>query len=81
MQNWTVVRVFWVFFYDSKIKEMHMTDVVHLYLLYITKYNSFQMLNENLNEEKRICDTSVVTPRKRKVEQMMAACSVNVWTI
>lgn len=79
MQNWTVVRV--VFFYDSKIKEMHMTDVVHLYLLYITKYNSFQMLNENLNEEKRICDTSVVTPRKRKVEQMMAACSVNVWTI
>lgn len=39
-----------------------MTDVVHLYLLYITKYNSFQMLNENLNEEKRICDTSVVTP-------------------
>lgn len=60
MQNWTVVRVF--FFYDSKIKEMHMTDVVHLYLLYITKYNSFQMLNENLNEEKRICDTSVVTP-------------------
>lgn len=60
---------------------MHMTDVVHLYLLYITKYNSFQMLNENLNEEKRICDTSVVTPRKRKVEQMMAACSVNVWTI
>lgn len=58
-----------------------MTDVVHLYLLYITKYNSFQMLNENLNEEKRICDTSVVTPRKRKVEQMMAACSVNVWTI
>lgn len=79
MQNWTVVRVF--FFYDSKIKEMHMTDVVHLYLLYITKYNSFQMLNENLNEEKRICDTSVVTPRKRKVEQMMAACSVNVWTI
>lgn len=78
MQNWTVVSVF---FYDSKIKEMHMTDVVHLYLLYITKYNSFQMLNENLNEEKRICDTSVVTPRKRKVEQMMAACSVNVWTI
>lgn len=58
-----------------------MTDVVHLYLLYITKYNSFQILNENLNEEKRICDTSVVTPRKRKVEQMMAACSVNVWTI
>lgn len=58
-----------------------MTDVVHLYLLYITKYNSFQMLNENLNEEKRICDTSVVTLRKRKVEQMMAACSVNVWTI
>lgn len=48
MQNWTVMRVF---FYDSKIKEMHMTDVVHLYLLYIyiTKYNSFQMLNENLN--------------------------------
>lgn len=24
------------FFYNSKIKEMHMTDVVHLYLLYIT---------------------------------------------
>lgn len=35
------------------------------------------MLNEHLNEEKK----SVVTLRKGKVEQMMAACSVNVWTI